>query len=338
MSSKQSSEGRLTPAFLITLLSGVLIAGILGYHFIGGLSLVDSLFYTVTTLTTVGYEAPPNLTPLLKLFSVGIMISGIGTMGYAVAHLSQRIIINRMLVAMGKRRNKAVDKLSQHWIICGFGAMGGKISRELARKKTPFAIIEMDEERCRTAGEEGFLVIPGDARDENILVSAGLSSAKGIMIALNNDANNVYVILTARHLAPNLRILTRANSPESMNILYRAGADKVFNPVNAGALAMASAAIKPEVSDFLELLSVSSDMSLEFGSYRIEAKNPLIGKTLAQVPLLSKYNILVIGIRRKDGTIVPTPSGNVTLQEEDMLIVLGEEYRLHTAMEEIQKG
>jgi voltage-gated potassium channel len=243
-----------------------------------------------------------------------------------------------MLVAMGKRRNKAVDKLSEHWIICGFGAMGGRISRELARKKTPFAIIEMEEERCRNAGEEGYLVIPGDARDESVLLSAGITSAKGIMIALNNDANNVYVILTARHLAPKIRILARANSSESLNILYRAGADKVFNPVNTGALAMASAAMKPEVSDFLELLSISSDMSLEFGSYRIEEGSPLVGKTLAKVPLLSKYNILVIGIRRKDGTIVPTPSGNAPLQEEDMLIILGEEHRLHTAMEEIHKG
>ena len=133
MASKQNLEGRLTPTFLITLLLGVLIMGILGYHFLAGLSLVDSLFYTVTTLTTVGYEAPPNLTPLLKLFSVGIMISGIGTMGYAVAHLSQRIIISRMLIAMGKRRNKAVDKLSGHWIICGFGTMGVRIAQELAR-------------------------------------------------------------------------------------------------------------------------------------------------------------------------------------------------------------
>ncbi len=338
MSSKQNPESRLTPTFLMALLFGVLITGILGYHFIGDLSLIDSLFYTITTLTTVGYEAPPNMTPLLKIFSVFIMISGIGTMGYAIAHLSQRIIINRMLVAMGKRRNKAVDKLSEHWIICGFGAMGGRISQELRRKKTPFAIIEMEEERCRNAGEEGYLVIPGDARDESVLLSAGIASAKGIMIALNNDANNVYVILTARHLAPKIRILARANSSESLNILYRAGADKVFNPVNTGALAMASAAMKPEVSDFLELLSISSDMSLEFGSYRIEEGSPLVGKTLAKVPLLSKYNILVIGIRRKDGTLLPTPSGNAPLQEEDMLIVLGEEHRLHAAMEEIYKG
>ncbi|HPJ25203.1 MAG TPA: potassium channel protein [Synergistaceae bacterium] len=338
MASKQNLEGRLTPTFLITLLLGVLITGILGYHFLAGLSLVDSLFYTVTTLTTVGYEAPPNLTPLLKLFSVGIMISGIGTMGYAVAHLSQRIIISRMLIAMGKRRNKAVDKLSGHWIICGFGTMGVRIAQELARKNTPFAIIETDEERCRSAGDEGFLVIPGDARDEKVLLSAGIAVAKGIMIALDDDADNVYVILTARHLAQNIRVLARANSPESMSILYRAGANKVFNPVNAGALAMATAALKPEVSDFLELLNLSSDMSLEFGSYKIEKGNRLIGKTLAEVPLLSRYNILVIGIRRQDGSLVPTPSGNVSLCEEDMLIVLGEEQKLHTAMGEVQRG
>ena len=338
MVSKSNPEGRLTPTYLSTLILGVLVTGILGYHFIGDLSLVDSLFYTVTTLATVGYQAPPNMTTPLKLFSVGIMIGGIGTMGYAVAHLSQRIIINRMLIAMGKRRNKAMDKLSEHWIICGFGTMGVRISQELARKKTPFAVIETDEERCRNAGSEGFLVLPGDARDEKALVSAGIASAKGIMIALDDDADNVYVILTARHLAPKIRILARANSLESIKILYRAGANKVFNPVNAGALAMATAALKPEVSDFLELLNVSSDMSLEFGSYRIDSGNRLIGKTLAEVPLLSRYNILVIGIRRKDGTLVPTPSGGVRLQEEDMLIVLGEEEKFHIAMGEIQKG
>ncbi|MCF7936878.1 MAG: NAD-binding protein [Synergistales bacterium] len=302
----------------------ILGSGIAGFMTVAGLPLVDAVYYTVITLSTVGFNAPPETDGATKIFIVILLAVGIGTAGYALGQVVEHLVSNRILMLMGKRRDRKVNRLTDHWILCGLGRIGTHVAEILSRDAVPFVVVERSEERVSGAREQGWLVVQGDAREERDLESAGIHRAKGLIVALSSDADTVYVVLTARSLNSSIHITVRANEAQSSNVFYRAGAAKVMNPHLAGAAALTRAALKPSIAEFLELVNISKKLALDFDSLRIAADSSLSGQTLSESPLRSRYNILVIGITKSHGAMLYNPSGDTLLEAGDELIFLGE--------------
>ena len=300
----------------------VLLCGIVGMKLLLGLSWVDAMFYTITTLATVGFEAPPSLTPEGKLFMVALILAGFGVMGFAVGQLTHYFLVDRVLVALGRRRDRVLDKLSGHWVLCGLGRVGTQVGIHFAEDRVPFVAVEVNETACQAALERGWNVVHGSATDEETLRMTRIEKAQGLVATLDNDADNVYVVLCARAQKKDLRIVARANDPHAATVLYRAGADKVINPVLTGATAIAAVATKPKMTEFLHALAdTTRKLDLEFDSLRLAADSPLEGKTLAEADLRRTLDVLVLAIDR-DGQSRYNPPGDYRLQGGDELFVL----------------
>ena len=312
-----------TATLWLAVLGGVLLTGAIGLRVTTDLSWYDALFYTVITLTTVGYEAPPDLTPEAKLFLIVFVVSGFGIAGIALTQLAQHFFVERISEALAMRRDRRMHDAHDHWIICGLGKVGSQVAEQMLYKHIDFIAIDSDEKKVSEAKDKGCIAIVGDATQEYTLSEAGIDRAKGMVVALSSDAQSVYAVLTARALNKKLRIVARANERQGISLLYRAGADKVINPARTGAIAMYRAATSPAVADFLELIELSKDLDLGFDSLKLADDSPLVGLTLAESPLRREYNLMVIAVRRPSGTVEYNPSGDFRLEPGDEIIVLG---------------
>lgn len=306
----------------------VFLIGTAGFHLLLDLGFIDAIYYTVITLATVGYEAPPNLTEAGKLFVAFLVILGIGTAGYAVSQVTRFFVVDRLLSALGKRRDTRVDKMEKHWIVCGLGRVGMEVMQHLLRDDIPCVALEIAERKVASARERGWIVHQGDARDEEILESAGVKRATGLITTLSDDSDNVYVIITARSLNPDLRVIARASDRKSMGVFYKAGAEKVINPVMAGAAAIAWASVKPAVANFLEIVNISRDLDITFDSVPLHPDSKIIGQTLAESPIRSRYNAMVIAIKRASGQYIYNPGGSLVLERGDELILIVDRNRM----------
>jgi len=310
------------------LLISVFLLGTVGFKLLLDLGFIDAIYYTVITLATVGYEAPPNLTDTGKLFVAFLVILGIGTAGYAVSQVTRYFVVDRLLSALGKRRDTRVDKMEKHWIVCGLGRVGMEVMQHLLRDDIPCMALEIAERKVASARERGWIVQQGDARDEEVLESAGVKRATGLITTLTDDSDNVYVIITARSLNPDLRVIARASDRKSMGVFYKAGAEKVINPVMAGAAAIAWASVKPAVANFLEIVNISRDLDITFDSVPLNPDSKIIGQTLAESPIRSRYNAMVIAIKRASGQYIYNPGGSLVLERGDELILIVDRNRM----------
>lgn len=293
-------------------------------HMIVGLSWIDSLYYTITTLSTVGYEAPPELTDAGKAFIIILIISGIGIVGYAISSLGRLFIGEKLLIFLGKGRDRKVKDIKDHWILCGLGTFGKEIASLLMAEEAPFVSIEKDTDIVTEARIKDMLVIQGDAKHDEILIEAGIDRAKGIIISMEDEADAVYTTLTARSLNSDIRIVSKANNVQSENLMYRSGANKVINPVIAGASSIVRASLEPTVADFLELVGISKKLDLDFGTVTILPQSYMVGQTLSEAPIRAIYEATVIAIIRPDGKIIHNPDGGLRLEKNDQLIIFGQ--------------
>ena len=302
-------------------------------RFILGLSWMDSLYYVTTTLTTVGYNPPANLTEEGKLFIVVFLAVGILVIGLTLGQIAEKILSRQILDALGRRRDRRLEKLSKHWIVCGLGRVGLSVAEAIAEENETVVVVDTDEAKVEIAREKGWFALKADAAHEESLRACGVERAAGLIVSTSNDANNVYVTVSARSLNKDLRIIARANDAQSSGILYRVGADKVVNPLLSGASAMARAAIKPAVSDFLEVVHISRQFDLDFYSITLAADSTLVGLSLSESPLRSRYNVLVVAVKARGEEMVYNPQGSRVFQPGDELVLLGP----RTATPELRK-
>ncbi len=293
-------------------------------HLIIGLPWIDSLYYTITTLSTVGYEAPPELTDAGKAFIIILIISGIGIAGYAIRSLGHLFMGEKLLIYLGKGRDRKVKDMKGHWILCGLGTFGMEIASLLIAEEAPFVSIEKDTDIVSEARIKDMMVIQGDAKHDEILIEAGIDRAKGIIISMEDEADAVYTTLTARSLNSDIRIVSKANNAQSENLMYRGGANKVINPVIAGASSIVRASLEPTVADFLELVGISKKLDLDFGTVTILPQSYMVGQTLSEAPIRAIYEATVIAIIRADGKIIHNPDGGLRLEKNDQLIIFGQ--------------
>lgn len=309
--------------FIPLLLILILLAGTIGYIIIEDMTFIDALYMTVITLATVGFREVKELSQEGKIFTIILILSGFGVFTYALT-IGARIIIEGEIKEVFKKRKmrKKVEALSDHYIVCGYGRMGSIIVKELLANKMPVVIIEKNPSNLPE--NDNITYFAGDATNDEILKLAGIDRAKGLITVLPSDAENLYVVLSARELNSNLFIVARAVEKEAEPKLKRAGANRVVSPYFIGGLRIAHTVLRPNVVDFLEFATSSEYVEIQIEEVDIAPNSPLIGKSIAQSGIGRDLGIIIIGIRRADGRMKFNPNSQTIIKEGDTLIVLGQ--------------
>lgn len=305
-------------------LVALVAAGTAGYIYLEEMSFVDALYTTAVVLSTVGLGAWKPLGDGGKLFTIFLIVVGVAVFSYYLTRFFGFVVERGLLEALERRRmNKKILEASGHYVVCGHGRIGSVVLTEFAFKKIPVVIIERRAEEVERLTGEGALAIQGDAREEAVLRAAGLQRAKGLIALLPDDPDNLYVILTARDMNPDLVIFARANDPSGERRLLQAGANHVISPHREGGKRIARMVLNPNVTDFIEMATQKQNLHLQMEEFTVRPRSPLAGKTLTETGLLKRHRILVVAIKRADGTMAFNPEGHTEIQEGDALIVLG---------------
>jgi voltage-gated potassium channel len=312
------------PRLALALLGGVFAIGVAGYVIVEGWSVWDALYMTVITVTTVGYREVHPLSRRGEAFTILLLIGGVATVLYTFSFVMARLVEGGLQERWFKRRHsRMLDELSQHFIVCGFGRMGHIIAREFFRQRIPFVIVERDGDRMRDALDLGYLAVEADASSEDVLRRVGIDRARGFIAAVSTDAENVYAVLTARLMAPHLFIIGRAETDDAKAKLIKAGADRVISPYQIGGVHLAQTALRPAVVDFVQLATSSENLELAMEQIRIGPGSPLATQSIVQANLRQKYGVIVVAIKRDDGSMEFNPAPDMRMQAGDDLVVLG---------------
>ena len=312
-------------AIAIIVLLSMLLMGTIGFHYLEGWSFLESFYATVVTLSTVGYG---DFLPRSKegmLFTVFLIVVGVGTMLYTVGLVTETMIEGRLKIIMGRGRlGKMIKKMNNHYIICGCGRIGNLICRELADEKVDFVVIDNNPEVIQKIEEEGFVYLRGDATHEKTLLAAGIKTAKGIVCVLSTDAENLYVILTARELNPGIFILSRSEGEESEQRLLRAGANRVESPYMMGGMRMAMAILRPAMLDFVEITTMRQSLELRMDEISMCEGSSYIGKSLEDSNIRQNFGLIVVAVKKESGKMIFNPVAKYVIENNDKLIALGE--------------
>ena len=303
----------------------IVVAGSVGYSLIEGWPLWDAFYMTMITVTTVGYREVHPLSRVGELFTVVIATVGVATVLYTFSFLMAQLVegdLQERLAA--RRRQRMLEALTNHFIICGFGRIGQIIAREFSRQGVPFVVIERDGERMQAAIDAGYLAVEADASSELVLKRIGIERARGFIAAVGTDAENVYAVLTARLLRPDLFIIGRAETEDAQSKLHRAGADRVLSPYQIGGLQLAQTALRPAVVDFVQLATSSDNLDLNMEQVKIGAGSYLADRTIIEANLRQRFGVIVVGIQRPDGTMQFNPAPETPMRVGDFLVVLGQ--------------
>lgn len=309
----------------ILALLGIILMGTLGYCWIEGWSLLDSAYMTVITLSTVGFGEVAKLSDRGRIFTISLIFMGVIAVAFIANRFTEAVIQGYFRDGIGlQRQRKLIEALQQHYILCGFGRTGHQIALEFSAEQIPFVIVDSNVEAVLLARQRGYLVIQADATLDETLVEVAIDRAICIVAALPSDAENLYTILSAKSLNPQIRAIARANTEEAIPKLQRGGADAVVSPYITGGKRMAAAALRPQVMDFVDGILAGSDRSFYMEEFRLEPGNcPCLGKTLQESQVRRSTGALVLAIRRTDGSLVAGPTGNTLLMPQDVLICMG---------------
>jgi voltage-gated potassium channel len=306
-------------------LLGVALIGTLWYRLVEGWSWSDAAYMTVITLATVGYGETNPLGNRGRLFTISLILMGVITIGYIVNRFTEALIQGYFQEGIRLRqRRRLIDTLSDHYILCGFGRTGHQIALEFKAEGISFVTIDSQLEQVVAAQELGYVAVQGDATLDETLFKVGIERAICLVAALPSDAENLYTVLSAKTLNPNIRAIARASTEEALKKLKRAGADAVVSPYITGGRRMAAAALRPQVLDFMDGILTGSDRSFYLEEFLIEPQTcPVVGQTLREARLRSQSGALVLAIRREDGELIAGPTGDTPLLAGDMLICMG---------------
>lgn len=311
----------------LTLLIGVLVSGTLGYMIIENWSLAESLYMTIITVSSVGFKEVKELDLKGELFTIVLILFGMGTLIYGITNLTAFVVEGDLRKILRKSRmEKNIDKLKDHFILTGLGRVGKNIAYEILRMGYPLVAVDLNENTLTRfdSPSQNFYTLLGDATNEKTLEKAGITKAKGFVSALPTDSENLFVVLTARQLNPDLRIITRVNEEENSVKMIRAGADKAVCPAHIGGLRMASELIRPTVVDFVDKMLKEKEGKLRVEEAVILSSSPLLKKTLREAQIPQKSGCVVVALRRANGKFEFNPKADAVLNYGDAIIVIGE--------------
>lgn len=322
---------RLRLAFL--LLVFVFLCGVSGYMLIEKWGFLDSLYMTVITIASVGYMEVHALTPAGRLFTIFLIIFGMGILLFGISTFTAFLVEGELHEILRRRTmGKRIAKLKGHYIVCGIGGVGRHIIEELMKTERPFVAVDKNEEVCLGLIHAGILVVKGDATNSAVLKAANAEQAKGVFCSLHTDADNLLLILTAKEINPGLKVIAKAEEDESEPKMRKAGADGVVLTEFIGGLRMASEMVRPEAVTFLDKMLKSPD-----GAYRVEdimvhPDSPFLDKTLKASGLLDKQGVTVAAVRQGEKYIF-SPAGDEVLGNGDAVILIGNIERIRAIKE-----
>ena len=312
------------PTVAALMLLAVVVGGTLGYVVVEGWSAWDAFYMTVITVTTVGYKEVHDLSAAGEALTVVVLFAGVGTALYTFTLLATVVVEGGLPKRFQQRRQaRMLDTITDHFIICGYGRIGSMVARQFQRQGVPVAIIERDPERVRAAMEAGALAVEADASREDVLKRVGIDRARGLIAAVGTDAENVYAVMTARGLRPNLFIVGRAESEDATLKLKRAGADRVISPYQIGAAQIAQTALRPAVVDFVELATGTDNLELSMEEIAIVEGSALADRTMIEATLRQRFGVIVVGIQHQDRQMEFNPAPETPMRSGDKLVVLG---------------
>ena len=309
-----------------TLLLAIIAGGTLGYVVIEQWSVWDAFYMTVTTVATVGYREVHQLSFPGQVFTVILIFSGVGTAFYTATLLVAAIVEGGLHRRFQQRRfARMLEQLENHFILCGYGRIGAIIADELQRQEVPFIVVERDPGRSHQVMERGWLGVAADASQEEVLRRVGIDRARGLIAAVGTDAENVYTVLTARVMRPDLFIIARVESDDAENKLKRAGADRVISPYHIGANHMVQSALRPAVVDFVQLATSSEHLDLSMEQVHLEAGSSLVGQTILAAGIRQRFGVIIVAIKRAGGGMEFNPAPEAVMRAGDELVVLGQQ-------------
>src|SRR5579862_4683671 len=314
--------------WLVVLGAGIALViafGTLGFVWVEHYSPFDAFYMTLITISTVGYAEVHPLSFYGRVFNSFLIFFGVTIMLLAVGGMTQVIIELELTQFFGKRRTrKMIDKLRDHIIVCGFGRVGRGAAHELRRAGAPFLIVDNKEDRVEWAMRDGMLAVLADATDDETLKHAGIARARGLIATLQSDADNLFVILSAKALKPELQVSARINSEQSEKKMRLAGADHVFAPYDMTGNRMAQVMLKPHVFQFIDFTTKGMGLDVGIEQFSVSAASEFASKTLAESQIRSDLGVIVLAIRKSDGQMQFNPPAEAEIQAGDYLIVMGE--------------
>jgi voltage-gated potassium channel len=313
----------------------VLVGGVVGYRLLG-LSTVDAIYQTVITLTTVGFREVEEFDTGLKVFTIFLIVIGVGTVLYTFTLVVQMVVEGQLREILGRRRmDRKIAELNGHVVICGWGRVGRAVALDLEREGRHVVVIDSNRERL---ADVTLPTIVGDATHDDTLRAAGIERAHSLVAALAADADNLFITLSGRSLNPGLFIVARARQDESVDKLARAGADRVVNPQELGAARIASFVVRPHVAEFVDVVMHERSMEFRLQEVEILPNSPLVGRTLGEADLRAASGSLVLAIRDSDGSFATNPDPGVVLQAHQVVIAVGTAHDLHALDRVVNPG
>ena len=302
----------------------LLFAGTVGYMVLEGWTVIDALYMTVITFTTVGYEEVQPLSTAGRIFNIFLIVGGVGAMLYFLTALMSHIVEEELFAAFVRRRRmrSTLANMRHHYILCGFGRVGREVGRAFAAEGVDFIVVDANDNCIAEAQELGYAYLQGNATEDDILREAGIMRAQGLVAATGDDSDNVYITLSARGLNETMQVVARTSDIANADKLKRAGADKVISPLEIGGRRIALSAVRPLAVDFVDsMLEGAHDESLQFAEVSIADGSALCGSTIDKI--VQNPHIEALGLRHANGEMVAAPHRHIVLQPGDSLFVIG---------------
>jgi len=308
----------------LIMLGLVLLLGTMGYAIIEGWQILDAIYMTVITITTVGFGEVRAVSPAGRVFTIALICMGMGIIAYTLGMVAQVMVEFQVRSILGRRKlGIKIKSIKNHYILCGYGRIGRIISQELKASRIPLLVIDSNPDAKQGLEQQDIPYIIDDATSEDVLIEAGIERAKGLISVVLSDADNLFITMTARGLNPELFILSRADEEQTHKKLLRAGANRVVLPYLIGGQKMAQTITKPAVTDFLELTVSDKNIELELGEVLVKDRSRLKGVTLADSGIRQEMNVIIVAIRKENGKMAFNPSSGTRIEIGDTLIALG---------------
>ena len=322
------NSGRAFIKYVLALIVLVL-GGATGYVLIEDWDLLDALYMTIITLATIGYGEVHSLSRAGRIYTMILIPIGVGFLGYIGAAVIQFMVEGRIRTILGRKRlDRKIEKMKNHYIVCGYGRIGRVLCAHIRHKPLDLVVIEKDEKLVQILEEDGIPYIWGDSADETVLTKAMIQRARGLVAALGTDIDNVFLVLTARQLKPDLFIMARATQKESQGKLMAAGATTVVSPYEIGATSMAQRIIRPTVTNFLDFALTYQRKDIQMEEIPVSEKSRMVNMTLKDSRIRQDFNLIIIAIKKVDGDMNFNPSFETQIEAGSTVIAVGQSENL----------